>query len=190
MDQLQAIMEKYYERFPFNGNLIFVDTETTGTSKNARIIEIGAIAALFDGNKVKLETFAELINPGMVVSNYIVELTKITNQALQKARGDEVYSDFRDWVVKMDAKRIVAHNSVFDKRMIEANMARVGIDPTSFLPQFLCTMRLAQRTLTDVANDKLGTICEHFGFQNKAAHRALSDTEGCAYVYCRMMMLL
>ena len=190
MDQLQAIMEKYYERFPFNGNLIFVDTETTGTGKNDRIIEFGAIASIFDGNKVKLETFAELVNPERDISSKIIELTKITNQELRKARGDEVYPEFRDWVVKMNAKRIIAHNAPFDKRMIEANMARVGIDPTSFLPKFLCTMQLARKVITDTADDRLGTICEYFGFQNKAAHRALSDTEGCAYIYCRMMMLL
>ena len=94
MDRLKDIFNKLYGSFPYLGTLCFVDTETTGLGKDAKIIEIGAIAVWYDGIDVQFDTFETLINPGFKIDQKITELTKIANEDLNTAPGDEVYDDF------------------------------------------------------------------------------------------------
>jgi DNA polymerase III epsilon subunit family exonuclease len=188
LEQIQAILERYYEQFPFNGNLVFVDTETTGLKKDARLIEIGAIGTLFDGNKVQIDTFESLIHPGVQIKPKITEVTKITNDELKDAHGDEVYSEFEAWIHKIRPERMIAHNAKFDKAKLEYNLARVNINPAILLPPFICTMNMSKKKNPTLTSHALSSLCEYLGFQNRSAHRALADTEACAYAYCRMML--
>jgi DNA polymerase-3 subunit alpha (Gram-positive type) len=189
LEQIQTILEQYYEQFPFNGNLVFIDVETTGFEKNARLIEIGALGTLFDGNKVKIETFESLIHPGVQIKPKITEVTGITNEELKDARSDIVYSEFEAWINKIQPKRMIAHNAKFDKAKLEYNLARVNINPAILFPNFICTMNMSKKKIPSLSANNLKAVCDYFGYQNRSAHRALADTESCAYIYCRMMLL-
>ena len=66
---------------------VCVDIETTGIrSKWDRIIEIGAVKVR-DGEVV--DTFSELINPGIPVPERITELTGITTEMVKDKSGIE-----------------------------------------------------------------------------------------------------
>jgi len=184
--RIEDIILKLYQKDPYLGPLCFVDTETTGLEKTARIIEIGAICTSYDGFNVHFSMFEELINPGFAVSDKITEITGITNEELSKARGDEVYTDFHRWVIQNAPTKCVAHNAAFDKRMFEYNLIRTGFG--MFLPDFDCTMRLAQKYLTGPKANNLKVLSEWFNFKNTQAHRALSDTETCAHVYAKILL--
>ena len=112
--RINDIFKKLYESNPYLGNLLFVDVETTGLEKDAKIIEIGAIVTSFDGFDVHIKTFEELINPGVPVIPKITEITGITNEELSTARGDEVYAEFLDWVQKNNPSK--RSNRTFYKR--------------------------------------------------------------------------
>ena len=184
--RIEGIIEKLYERYPYTGNLLFIDTETTGLGKQERIIEIGAIATIYDGFNIEYKTFEELINPGFPVSEKITEITGITNQELGKARGDEVYSDFCNWVNEVNPVKSIAHNAVFDKRMLEFNLIRTGHG--MILPPFECSMQLSRRSNLPTKGDSLKVLAEYYNFINTNAHRALSDTETMAYVYSKLIL--
>jgi len=184
--RIAEIIKKLFELDPYIGPLLFLDTETTGLDSEARIIEIGAIAASYDGFDVHFSVFEELINPGFDVSAKITEITGITNEELRKARGDEVYSDFYEWAKKQNAVKSIAHNAKFDKGKLEYNLVRTGYP--LFLPEFHCTMELSKRHLTKPKANNLKCLSEYFNFKNTNAHRALSDTETCAYIYCKIML--
>ena len=85
MDRLASIFERLYNRFPYLGDLVFIDTETTGLESTARIIEIGAIRTSFDGFDVSFDTFEILINPGVPVSEGARKVNGITEEELENA---------------------------------------------------------------------------------------------------------
>lgn len=186
MERLLSVFEQFYNKFPYYGNLCFIDVETTGLDASARLIEIGAIAVGFDGFNVKFKTFETLINPGMQISSRITEITGITNDDLRDAPGDEVYDKFEAWLTKFNFKYLIAHNADFDEGKIKYNLKRVGKDLQ--LPPFDCTMKLSRKVNHQTKDDKLKTLAQHFQFENKQAHRALADTEVCAYIFCKMKL--
>lgn len=186
MSRLDNIIKSLYECKPYLGNLIFLDVETTGLEKDARIIEIGAIATQYDGFDIKISTFSELINPGFPIINKITEITGITNEELSHARGDEVYDDFINWWNNINPQILIAHNASFDKAKLEYNLFRINRQLT--LPTIHCTMRMARQYLTTTSTDQLKTIAAHYNFVNNQAHRALTDTEVCCFVYAKMML--
>jgi len=188
MDRLVSIFERLYSKFPYLGDLIFLDTETTGLEGNARVIEIGAIRVSFDGFDVKFDTFETLINPGGVpVSEGARKANQITDEELQNAEEDiTAFAKFVEWLKETEASRCIAHNAAFDEGKLKYNLVRLGYD--SVLPPFECTWKLSKQFLTKPKNDKLGTLSEYFNFINTQAHRALADTEVCAYVYAKIKL--
>jgi len=189
MQKLAEVIEKTYYKFPHMGNIVFIDVETTGREKEAKLIEIGAISTRFDGFEIKIDTFETLINPGQKVSSIITDITHITNEMLAKAPTEEVaYQSFAKWLQSMKPSRMVAHNAPFDRSKLMYNLSRMGID-LSIMPDFECTLKMARKTLPELKAHNLKALSEHFGYQNPAAHRALADTEACAYDFCRMRLL-
>ena len=166
---------------------MFIDVETTGLDGQARLIEIGAIDISFDGMEVNFDTFETLINPGVLVSDKITEITGITNAELSSAPMEKVaYDTFTDWVKTASPGKCVAHNSSFDENKLKYNLQRLDYDLV--LPPFECTMRMSKKYLTKPKNDKLKTLSEHYNFSNMQAHRALSDTEVCAFIYAKILL--
>lgn len=187
MERLKSIFEKLYTQFPMHGNLVFIDLETTGFEKDAKIIEIGAIAVKFNGFDIEFEKFESLIHPMQKIASIITEVTGITNDDLVDAPGDEeVYGKFKKWFDSLSASRIVAHNARFDESKLKYNLYRTNT--YLVLPEFVCTMEMSRKILKDIKNDKLKTVAEKFNFLNNQAHRALADTEVCAFVYAKMIL--
>lgn len=186
MDRLQAIFQRLYEKFPYLGPLMFIDVETTGLDGEARLIEIGAICTSFDGFEVNFSTFETLINPGVQIAEIITKITGITNDELALADSEAIYGSFVEWVKKQAPEKCIAHNAQFDKGKLEYNLNRLGYDLV--LPPFECTVRMSKQNLKGPKNDKLGTLAEWFNFVNTQAHRALSDTETCAYIFAKISL--
>ena len=189
MQKLAEAIEKTYYKFPHLGNIVFIDVETTGREREAKLIEIGAISARFDGFDVKIDTFETLINPKQRILPIITEITKITNEMLVEAPTEEIaYKNFEIWMREMKPSRMVAHNAPFDRSKLVYNLSRMGID-LAIMPEFDCTLKMARKTVPELKAHNLKALSEHFGFQNQAAHRALADTEACAYDFCQMRLL-
>lgn len=152
--------------------IIVLDFETTGLSPQYgdRAIEIGAVVI---ENSMVVERFQSLMNPGLRISSFIESYTGISNDMVAAAPpADEVMARFAQF---MGALPLVAHNASFDKRFLDAELARVGIARDNSLA---CSMLAARRVFPNAPNHRLGTLVRYCGIKtNGTFHRALADAE-------------
>lgn len=162
--------------------VIVLDFETTGMSPDQgdRAIEIGAVK-LVAGQVT--DRFQGLMNPGLRVNSFIEELTGISNEMLADAPACAVVmSAFADFI---DGHDLVAHNASFDRRFLDAELARIGRD---YSGEFACSMLAARRVYRDAPNHKLGTLVAYNRIATTGTfHRALADAEMTAGLWLGML---
>jgi DNA polymerase III subunit epsilon len=162
--------------------VIVLDFETTGMSpdRGDRAIEIGAVK-LVDGQVT--ERFQGLMNPGLRVNSFIEGLTGISNETLADAPACAVVmSGFADFI---DGYDLVAHNACFDRRFLDAELARIGRD---YSGEFACSMLAARRVYREAPDHKLGTLVAYNGITATGTfHRALADAEMTAGLWLGML---
>ena len=90
--------------------MVTLDLETTGLDTSIdEIIEIGAVK--FRGDEIKDE-FQTLINPGKNISQYITQLTSITNEMVSTAPS--VHDKISQLQKFVGNDPIIGHNIQFD----------------------------------------------------------------------------
>lgn len=166
----------------YANTVVVLDFETTGLSPDAgdRAIEIGAVR-IEDGEVTA--RFQELMNPGQRVSGFIESYTGITNDMLCGARScGAVMQDFAEFIAGYN---LVAHNSSFDKRFLDAELNRIS---TNYPGQFSCSMLAARRIYQDAPNHQLGTLVSYMNIPVEGVfHRALYDSEMTAKLWLAML---
>jgi DNA polymerase-3 subunit epsilon len=164
---------------------IIFDTETTGLeSKNDRIIEIGGLELIDHfptGRSIHL-----FINPeGKAVHPDALAVHGISDEFLKdKPTFKEVVVEIRAF---FEGARWVAHNASFDMGFINAEFARLGIDP---IPddQVLDTLAMARRK-HPMGPNSLDALCRRYGIDNshRTKHGALLDSYLLAEVYIELI---
>lgn len=167
---------------PFKGSSIIdfpkkyvvLDLETTGLSPEFdSIIEIGAIKV---EDSIITDTFQQLINPGFMISDFIQNLTGITNEMLvSQPSMSEVLPDIENFV---ENNIIVGHNVNFDINFLYDNFEYYMNKP--FTNGFIDTMRISRKVLPGLDHYRLTDIVYELGIEGSNFHRALSD---CEYTY-------
>jgi DNA polymerase III epsilon subunit-like protein len=95
---------------------IAIDSETTGILPQARLLEIGAVA--FRENGVIEGEFQSLVRPPVVLTEFIVGLTGITQEMIRDAENSAtVLKHFLHWLPPCGT--LVGHNVAFDLAVIE-----------------------------------------------------------------------
>lgn len=162
-------------------SFIVLDFETTGMSpgSGARATEIGAVRV--EGGRI-VDRFQSLMNAGVPIPFFIQQLTGITNAMIAGAPPcSEVMRDFHRFIGDTP---LVAHNAPFDRKFLDAELARVGL--TAAQPM-ICSMRIARRVYQDAPNHKLGTLVGYAGVETDGIfHRALADSEMTARLMLKM----
>ena len=144
---------------------VVIDTETTGTMKADRIIEIALVA--FKGNEV-IEEWSTLINPQRDVGK-----TNIHGITASMVSSAPIFADVVNDIFRIINHRVlVAHNFGFDARMLiqEFNRANTQGD----IGKGFCTMTAARRLLPP-GKSSLSDACTQFGIKIIGAHSALGD---------------
>ena len=163
-------------------SLAVIDFETTGATpaQGARATEV-AICLLENGRIV--DRFASLMNAGVTIPPFIVQLTGISNAMLAEAPpSSEVMREAARFVGE---RTLVAHNAAFDRQFWRAELAHCGLAAEH---AFACTVRLSRRLYPEAPNHKLGTLAEWFDLPTSGrAHRALADAEVTAHLLARML---
>ncbi|NTJ43482.1 DNA polymerase III subunit epsilon [Agrobacterium larrymoorei] len=164
---------------------IIFDTETTGLeSKFDRIIEIGGVELI--NHFPTGRTIHLYINPeDRKVHPDALAVHGITDESLQdKPKFAEVVDQIREF---FEGARWVAHNATFDMGFINAEFARLGIEPVS--PEWVTdTLSLARRK-HPMGPNSLDALCRRYGIDNshRTKHGALLDSELLAEVYIEMI---
>ena len=143
---------------------VALDLETTGLdSDRDTILEIGAVK--FKGNRVESE-YASLVNPGRPISQFITNLTGITDSMVANAPTvRQVLPALEDFVG--DAI-IVGHNVKFDLDFLRKQRLFRDHDQ-------LDTYDLAAVLIPAAGRYSLGALGQALGVILPATHRALDD---------------
>ncbi|MDO4778807.1 MAG: PolC-type DNA polymerase III [Tissierellia bacterium] len=179
LDSELSILTNYYDLSLSDKDIVVFDIETTGLSKfNDRITEIGAVKIR---NGKIIDEYQELVNPERPLSQFIIDLTGITNEMLSdKRKIREILPEFLDFCKDC---LLSAHNSEFDMGFIIENARQLGID---FKPIYFDTLYLARGLNPNLKNHKLDTLSKHYQVKLLNHHRASDDARATAMVLIKM----
>ena len=177
----------------YNATYVIFDTETTGFNPGLHdsMIEIGAVK-MKDG--AVIESFDELINPGVSIDISITELTGITNNMVKDCPNEEeVTKKFKEWIGDLP---LVAHNAQFDKNMLESAYNKYNLG--SLNNTILDTMIISQIINKDLKRHNLTALTKNYGIKFEESdgsssghhHRADYDAEFTGYIFFKMLKQL
>ncbi len=183
-NQIKINREKGNNLIELPINYTVIDIETTGLDPRFdEIIEIGAIK--IKNNNI-VEKFESLVKPNgyyiyddeddeieyfSYVSDFITELTGITNEMLESAPDiTKVLPSFIDFIGN---DILLGHNVHFDINFLYDSL--IEISGIKLSNDFVDLMRLARKVYPDFENHKLITIASNLGINPEGAHRSLID---------------
>ena len=150
-----------------------IDVETTGHSN--RITEISIFK--YDGKQI-IDELTSLVNPEMLIPDYITALTGIDNLMVADA---PTFKEIAEDVLAITQDTIfVAHNVNFDYNVIRNEFKLIDID---FRRRKLCTVRLSRKLLQGHRSYSLGKLCKDLGIQITDRHRAKGDAEATVVLF-------
>ncbi|MDR3272040.1 MAG: ribonuclease H-like domain-containing protein [Flavobacteriaceae bacterium] len=145
-----------------------LDIETTGGNYNEeKITEIAVFR--FDGENVT-DTFISLVNPEKEIQPFVQRLTGVTQKMVKTA--PKFHEIARRLVEITQETTIVAHNVVFDYRVIKREFEELGYD---FEHPQLDTIPLSKELIPDLKSYSLGKMCRALGIPLTDRHRASGD---------------
>ena len=161
--------------------VVVIDFETTGMSpeRGERITEVGAV--LVEGGRIAAR-FQSLANAGVPVPPFIRQLTGITDAML--AAAPPVAEVMAGLAAFVGTHTLAAHNASFDRRFLDAELARIGRTRTQ---PVLCTVLLSRRLLPQAPSHSLGPLVRWLGLPSSGVyHRALADAEMTAHLWLHL----
>lgn len=151
-------------------NYTVIDIETTGLSPEYDdIIELSAIKVK---NNEIVDKFQTLVKPEYEISDFITDLTGITNDMLiNQPVIDKVLSNFIDFIGN---DIVIGHNVNFDINFIyDGNLYNYNKE---FNNNFVDTYRISCKLLK-LPQNRLIDIATHYNIDVKGQHRAMRDCE-------------
>lgn len=143
-----------------------IDTETTGLSKDDRIIELSIID--MEGSVL----YSSLFDPGIPLSLRIIELTGITDRMLH---GKPRFEDEAEKISDILSRHIITGwNVSFDIRMLKQEFMRIDAsfdDSNTHDLMALCSTVLGKES----RNVKLMKLKDELGIGCSQDHRSLAD---------------
>ena len=166
---------------------VVFDLETTGLYPNSgdSIIEIGAVK-IKDGKII--DRYDELVNPGKILNEEIINITGINNEMLNGKRNEEeCIKDFIKWIGNLP---IVAHNAKFDISFIDKALEKYNLE--NLFNVVIDTLGLSRYLESSERYHNLATLVKRYEIpwdENKH-HRADYDSEGTALIFDKMLRKL
>ena len=156
---------------------VVFDIETTGLdSLSNEIIEIGALKVK-DGKVV--DTFDHLIKPSHPISDFITNLTGITNEMVETAETiEEVLTQFINFI---GDNILMGHNVNFDINFVYEHAEKYNNHILN--NDFIDTLRLARKLLPELSHHRLSDLADYYNIDKTGHHRALKDVEMTLEVY-------
>ena len=159
-----------------------IDLETTGLCARTNDICSFAVVVIDTESNTEVYSFSTLVkppphtvwNPRAMAINGIFEGSVVDSPIM-----NEVWSGFMDWCVKVAADgtdiRFYSHNAPFEQKFLRQ------YDTAGFLDndKLNCSLALS-RSLLNIDNHKLSTVCEALGIPFMESHQAEADARGCA----------
>ena len=163
-------------------DFVVVDVEAIGgRSLPARIIEIGAYRVRHGEIGDEYQT---LVNPDLAMPRFLSMFTGISDEMLASAPRFNEIAD--SWLAFAGDSVLVAHNSDFDIKLLNEEIARV-YPGCKMSNAEVCTVKLSRRLAPFLESHNLDALAEHFGFEIPQRHRAAPDALATARVLLRLL---
>ncbi|MGL6064655.1 MAG: 3'-5' exonuclease [Fusobacteriaceae bacterium] len=172
--------------------ILYLDTETTGITDNAAIVQISGIVRI--GKEVK-EEFNFYIKPhkGADITDEALAIQKRTLEEINAFPDGktaytqliEIFDKYIDKFDKNDKFILAGYNVDFDARMLNnffklhKNKYMYGYIGQKLDPLFLIPWLQISKKIPILENNKLGTWCNHFNIELEA-HDSLEDIRATA----------
>jgi DNA polymerase III epsilon subunit-like protein len=160
------------------------DTETTGLTDRAQIVEIGSVVVV-DGQVV--DTFTSLVNPGRDhllprIEGDLLPHNNIPVSDVLAADPESVVAEkWNRWRAKWPDAGHHCYNNAFDSRFLRRA-------PWSLESYGECVMLASTHEMDKIKYQKLIASAQHFGVSfTGEAHRALVDARAAAEVYVEIL---
>ena len=148
-----------------------------------RVIEIGAVK--FDQSGRTIDTFQELINPGVPIPVETTAVHGITDADVREAPSiDHVLQKFFLFIGDKD-NVLIAHNAQFDAGFLGEEMERTSLPKPENM--ILDTLSISRRILRGFESHSLGFLAREFEVDARGHHRALADSIIVKEVFLRLV---
>ncbi|MBU1221010.1 hypothetical protein KKF34_19980 [Myxococcota bacterium] len=163
-----------------------VDTETCGTWKGSRMVEIACriVGGIEDG-----KTIVHRVNPQIPIPPDATKIHGISNADVKTAPAADVV--LKKILPIFKNRILVAHNSSFDEGIISTEAARHNM----FIPRFpiIDTLKMSRSLLENQESYALGALAKELGIKHERAHTAESDVNATAELFlylCNRLILM
>merc|ERR1712080_310171 len=103
-----------------------------------------------------------LMNPGKKIPKFIEKYTGITNEMIATAEPNEtVMREFHEFIGNYN---LVAHSASFDKKFLDAEFKRIGLESNNNVG---CSLLTSRRMYQDSPKHKLGVLVKHLKLSGK-----------------------
>lgn len=165
---------------------IAFDVETTGFDPATdRIIEISAVR--FENFKA-VASFSTLVNPNMHIPSAASKVNHIYDKDVADAPDElqaiPAFCNFIGQATLDGNVPLVAHNATFDIKFLLHALSYCGIMADL---SFQDTLYMSRESALGLENNKLGTVANYFGIEQKGAHRAEDDARVCGEVFIHLL---
>lgn len=166
------------------GRVVVFDTETTGGTACDEICQIAA--AEFVGGELS-RTLALYVRPTCPVNPWAEAVHGLSDDFLREhgIAPEEAMRRFFEFVG--DGALLVAHNAVFDLRMLRQECGKFGLCFTCDGIDTCDTLALSRRLRPDLPDHKLATLVDALAVDGVNSHDALDDTIACAGVLFKLL---
>ncbi len=150
-----------------------IDTETTGLNyAEDKIIELGIVAFEYNPVTAEIIRISDRYNgfedPGRPLPQEIIEITGITDEMVT----GQSFDNGRVEALAEKAALVIAHNSAFDRKFVEARYPLFAALP------WACTVSQIDWAKERISSRTLEYVLYKCGGYFINAHRALDDAEG------------
>jgi len=161
---------------------VVIDLEMTGlNAKTDRILELAAIRVR--GGREETE-FSKIVNPGVVLSEKVIELTGISQQ--QADDGAPLEETLLEFLEFLGDDILIGQNVIFDYSFLK----QWAVNHKMVLEkQAVDTLKLARQFLPAEQKKDLESLCEYFQIVRVNAHRAMDDARETKQIFEKMQEL-
>lgn len=142
MKEMQIVYQGQHQSFESLSYIVF-DIETTGL--NATKEELIQISAVKMEKGEKIDSFNEYITPSQPLSDFIKEITNITDEDIMNSKSlPEVLQNFLDFI---QDSVLIAHNILFEMKFLQENLKKCHFPPLK--NTYIDSLELACRIYPD-----------------------------------------
>lgn len=166
-----------------DATFVVFDIETTGFCINFHeIIELGAVKVK---NGIVIDSFSEFVKPNKRISDFITELTDISNDTVYDALTiEEVLPAFKEFI---DGCILVAHNAKFDTDFIYEKMRNLGIYEHDYPCIDTIIIARALYPQKGLKRFNLGAVAKFLKVEIEQQHRAIHDARTTTNAFMKML---